>query len=50
MFNIFYECGARCAHLLRRRGSKMYTSDSIGNSQRMLTDINESGARAEIRI
>ena len=20
MFNIFYECGARCAHLLRRRG------------------------------
>ena len=28
----------------------MYTSDSIGNSQRMLTEINKSGAIAKIRI
>ena len=28
----------------------MYTFDSIGNSQRMLTEINESGAIAKISI
>ena len=30
--------------------SKMYTSHSIGNSQRILTEINKSGVIAKIRI
>ena len=30
--------------------SKMHTSSSIANSQRMQTEINESGTRAKIRI
>ena len=30
--------------------SKMYTSGSIANSQKMLTEINESGAIAKIKI
>ena len=43
-FNLFYECAARCVHLFPqeeectsyfRGDSKMYTSSSIANSQRM---------------
>ena len=58
-FNLFDECAARCVHLSPQEeectspswgGSKMYTSGSIANSQRMLTEINESGAIAKIRI
>ena len=50
-FNLFDECAARCVHLSPQEeectspswgGSKMYTSGSIANSQRMLTEINES--------
>ena len=58
-FNLFDECAARCVHLHPKEeeytssswgDSKMYTSGSIANSQRMLTEINESGAIAKIRI
>ena len=58
-FNLFDECAAKCVHLLPqeeectssyREDSKLYTSDSIENSQRMVTGINESGAIAKIRI
>ena len=58
-FNLFDECAARCVHLFRqeeectssRGDSKMYTSGSIANLQRMLTtEINETGAVAKIRI
>ena len=38
-FNLFHEWD-----------SKMYTSGSITNSQRMLTEINKSGATSKIRI
>ena len=57
--NLFDECASRCVHMSPReeectsssRGdSKMYTSGSIASSQRMLTEINESGAIAKIRI
>ena len=40
-FNLFYECAARCVHL---------SPGSMANSQRMLTEINKSGAIAKIRI
>ena len=40
-FNLFYECAARCVHLC---------PGSMANSQRMLTEINKSGAIAKIRI
>ena len=52
VFNLFYECAARCVHLFPQEGEdrKTYTSDSIGNSQRMLTELNESAAIAKIRI
>ena len=39
-FSLFGGCAA----------SKMYTSGSIANSQKMLTEINESGAIAKIKI
>ena len=50
---------ARCVHLFPQEeeytssswgDSKVYTSGSIANSQRMLTETNESGAIAKIRI
>ena len=58
-FNLFDECAAKCVHLFPRKeectscswgDSKMHTSSSIVNSQRMLTEISESGAIAKIRI
>ena len=54
-FNVFDEC----VHLSPQEeecissswgDSKMYTSGSIANSQRMLTEINGSGAIAKMRI
>ena len=55
--NLFDECAARCVHAAPQEctssswgDSKMYTSDSIANSQRMLTGFTESGAVAKIRI
>ena len=59
VFDIFDECAARCLHLFPKEEectssfwgeSKMYTSRSITNPQTMLTEINESGAVAKIRI
>ena len=53
VFNLFYECAARCVHLFPQEEGgdrKTYTSDSIGNSQRMVTELNESAAIAKIRI
>ena len=58
-FNLSDECAARCVHLSpqeekctssSRGDSKMYISCSIANSQRMLTEINKSGAKAKQRI
>ena len=58
-FNLFDECAARCVHLRPKEeeytssswgDSKMYTSGSIENSQRMLTEINESGVITKISI
>ena len=57
--NLFDECIARCVHLFpeeeectssSRGESKMYTSGSVENSQRMLTEINESGVITKISI
>ena len=51
--NPFDECASRCVHLSPQEeeciscsweGSKKYTSGMIAISQRMLTEINESGA------
>ena len=59
-FNLFDECTARCVHLPVPSGRtvhlfflreiKMYTSGSIANSKRMLTEINKSGVIVEIKI
>ena len=58
-FNIFDECGARFVHLFPQKeeytssswgDSKMYRSGSKANSQRMLTEINESDTIVKIRI
>ena len=58
-FNRFDECAARCAHLLPLEeecsssswgDNKMYTSGTLPNLQRMLTEINESGVTTKIRI
>ena len=58
-FNVFDECASRCVHLFPQEedctssswwDSKMYTFGSIASSQRMPTEINESGAIAKIRI
>ena len=55
-FNLFDECAARCVHLFPQEeectscswgDSKMYTSSSIANSQRMQTEKNESGTIAK---
>ena len=42
-----YVPSRRRVHSSCRKGSKMYTFDSITNSQRMLTEINKSGAIAK---
>ena len=58
-FNVIDGCTTRCVHLFPQEeectssswgDSKMYKSDSITNSQRMLTEVNESGAVAKIRV
>ena len=58
-FNYFDECAARCVHLFPQEeectssswgDSKVYTSSSIANSQRMETERNESGTIAKIKI
>ena len=58
-FNLFDECAARCVHLFPQEeectssswgNSKMYTSSSMANSQRMLTEINKSDVITQIRI
>ena len=58
-FIFFDECAAICVHLFpqkeeqtssSRSESKMYISGSIANSERMLTDINESGVITKISI
>ena len=57
-FNLFDKCATRCVHLSPQEeectssswgDSKIYTSGSIANSQRMLTEINGSGTVAKIR-
>ena len=57
--NLFGECAARCVHLSLEgeectssswRDSKTYTSGSIANSRRILTEINENGTIAKISI
>ena len=57
--NVFDEYASRCVHLSTQvdectssfwGDSKMYTFGSIASSQRMPTEINESGAIAKIRI
>ena len=59
VFNVFDECTSRCVHLSpqekeytssSRGDSKMYTSGSISNSERMPTETNGSGAISKIRI
>ena len=52
-FNLFDECIAGSVHLSPQEeqcNSSLYTSGSIANSQRMLTEINKSGTIAKIRI
>ena len=53
-FNLFDECTSRCVHLSPQEEEctsyKMYTFGSITSSQGMLTEINEGGAIAKIRI
>ena len=58
-FNLFDECAARCVHPFPQEeecisssweDSKMYTSGTIANSQRMLAEINGSDTIAKIRI
>ena len=58
-FNLFDECTARCVNLLPQEegstyslwgDSKMHTSSSIANSQRMKAEIKESGTMAKIKI
>ena len=58
-FNLLDECAARCVYLFTQEeeytssswgDSKTYTSGSIANSQRMLTEINKSGIITKIRI
>ena len=57
--NLFDKCTARCVNLSPQekectssswRDSKMYTSGSTTNSQKMLNEISESGAIAKIRM
>ena len=63
-FNVFDGCASRCVNQSPQEeelqeeecnssssgDSKVYTSGSIASSQRMPTEINESGAIAKIRI
>ena len=58
-FNLFDKCALRCVHLSSQEEectssswehSKIYTSGSIINSQRMLTEINEKSATAKVSI
>ena len=61
-FNLFDECAARCVHLFPQEEEftssmlelggdcKIYASRRIANSQRMQTEVNESGTLAKIRI
>ena len=58
-FNLFHVCASWYVHLPPQEeectsssigDSKMHTSGSIANSQRMLTEINESGSIAKLRI
>ena len=58
-FNLFDEYDVRCIHLHPQEeewassswgDSKIYTSGSISNSRRMLTERNESDAIGEIKI
>ena len=58
-FNLFDRCAAKCVHLFPEEeectssswgDSKMYTSGSIANSQKMLTEINDSDAIVKKRI
>ena len=57
--NLFDECVAECVHRCPYVeecissswwDSKMYTTGTIANSQRMPTKINKNGAIAEVRI
>ena len=59
VFNRFDECTGRCIHLFPQEeecsscswgDSKIYISGSIGKSQRMLTEINESVVITKISI
>ena len=43
-------CYQMCTSVPSGRNSKMDTFGSIANSQRMLTEINESGAMDKVRI
>ena len=55
-FSLFDECASRCVNLPLQEeectsswgNSKMYTSGSIASSQRVLTEIKESGTIAKI--
>ena len=58
-FHLFEVGAARWAHIFPQEkactlsswgGSKMYTSGSIANSQRILSEINKSGTIAKIEI
>ena len=58
-FNLLDECAARCVHMFPQEeectsssweDSKIYTFNSMANSQRMQTEINESDTVAKIRI
>ena len=54
-FNLFHQCLHMCSQeeeciCSSWEDSKMYTPGSIASSQRMLTEINKSGATAKIRI
>ena len=58
-FNLFYDCAARYVHLSPQEEentsfswhvSKICTSGSTDNSQRMLTKVNESDAIAKVRV
>ena len=48
--NFFDKCASRCVLPSSWGDTKMYTSGSIANSQRMLDVVNESDAIAKIRI
>ena len=48
--NLFDKYAARCVLPSSWGDSKMYTSSSVANSQRMLDEVNESDAIAKISI